>query len=279
VLFYNKALLRAAGVEPPPADPARRWTWEQLVEAAKKLTDPAKNQWGFSFEQSERPYQLLPLGQSLGGVALSPDGLKATGYIDQQPFIDAYTFMQKLYTEWKVSPPGLFDPNLPIEQFGNGRIALLLAGTFNAGTIADKYKDIELGVAPHPYFAAGKPVTPTGAWNIGVNARTRQQDATLAFIRHMMSEDLQVLWFKLRPYPPVLHSVWQKEAATFSTDMWRIARHELDATAIPRPATPGFREYEDIVRVALRDIQTGAEPKATLAAAAQRIDREMQKYR
>ena len=30
-------------------------------------------------------------------------------------------------------------------------------------------------------------------------------------------------WFKLRPYVPTLNAVWQKETATFSTDMWKIA--------------------------------------------------------
>ncbi len=279
VLFYNKAHFREAGLAPPEPDPAKRWTWERVVEAAKRLADPGKGRWGFSFEQQERPYQLLPLGQSLGGVALSPDGFKASGYIDATPFVEAYRFMQKLYTEWKVSPPGLFDPNLPVEQFGNGRISMLLAGTFNAAVLADKYKGVEVGVAPFPYFAEGKPVTPTGAWHIGVNPRTQQKEAALAVIRHFMSEELQILWFKLRPYPPVLKSVWEKEAKTFDSDMWRIARYELDHTAVPRPATPGFREYEDVLRVALRDITTGADVEATLKAAALKIDRELQKYR
>lgn len=279
VLFYNKKLLREAGIAFPPADVAKRWTWEELVEAAKKLTDPAKNQWGFSFEQQERPYMLLPLAQSLGGVALSPDGFKASGYIDSPPFIEAYSFMQKLYTEWKVSPPGLFDPNLPVEQFGNGKIALLVAGTFNEATIKNKYPDIEFGVAPYPRFAKGKAVTPTGAWHIGVNPRTRHPKEALAFIEHFMSHELQVLWFELRPYPPVLKSVWEKEAKRFETDMWKIVRFELEHTAVPRPATPGFREYEDILRTALRDITTGADVAKTLSAAAQRIDRELEKYK
>ncbi len=279
VLFYNRKMFREAGIEPPPADVERRWTWERVLEAAKALTDPAANRWGFSFEQQERPYMLLPLGQSLGGVALSPDGFRASGYIDAEPFVRAYTFMQKLYTEWKVSPQGLFDPNLPVEQFGNGRIAMLVAGTFNEATIKSKYPDIELGVAPYPYFEGGKPVTPTGAWHIGVNPRTQHKEAALAFIDHFMTDELQIKWFELRPYPPVLKSVWEKEAATFSTDMWRIVRWELDHSAVPRPATPGFREYEDILRVALRDITTGADVKTTLAAAAQKIDRELQKYR
>ena len=279
VLFYNKKVLREAGIEPPPADVEKRWTWERLVEAARKLTKPEENRWGFSFEQQERPYMLLPLAQSLGGVALSPDGFKATGYVDGPAFLEAYSFMQKLYTEWKVSPQGLFDPNLPVEQFGNGKIAMLVAGTFNEAVIKNKYPDIELGVAPYPRFEKGKAVTPTGAWHIGVNPRTRHRKEALAFIDHFMSHDLQVLWFELRPYPPVLKSVWEKEAKRFETDMWKIVRYELEHTAVPRPATPGFREYEDILRTALRDITTGADVKATLTAAAQKIDRELEKYK
>jgi multiple sugar transport system substrate-binding protein len=279
LLFYNKAMFATAGVEPPSADPAKRWTWEKLVEVARRFTDPARNQFGFSFEQSERPYQLLPLGQSLGGKALSDDGFKATGFIDSQPFVDAYSFMQKLYTEWKVAPQGMFDPNLPIEAFGTGRVAMLLAGTFHMDTLKRTYPNLDYAVAPHPYFERGKPVTPTGAWHIGVNPRTQKSEAALGFIKAMMGEEMQALWFKLRPYPPVVQSMWTREAATFASDGWKIARHELDHTAIPRPATPGFREYEDLVRVALRDIQTGADVKTTLTAAAQKIDREMQKYR
>ena len=279
VLFYNKAMLKAAGVEEPSADPARRWTWEKLVAEAKKIARPADNIWGFAFEQSERPYQLLPLGQSLGGKALSDDGFKASGNLDGPAFVEAYTFMQKLYSEFKVAPPGQFDPATTPELFGTGKVGFFLAGTFNFDTFRSRFAGIDFGVAPHPFFAKGKPVTPTGAWHFGVNPRTAHKGAVEAVVKELLSDDLQAMWFKLRPYPPVVKAIWQREAATFDTDMWRIARHELDNTAQPRPATPGFREYEDVLRVALRDIQTGANVQQALTQAATRIDREIAKYK
>jgi ABC-type glycerol-3-phosphate transport system substrate-binding protein len=279
VLYYNKAMLKAAGVEPPSADPTKRWTWEQLVEAAKKLAKPAENIWGFTFEQQERPYQLLPLGQSLGGVALSPDGLKATGFIDGPAFVEGFTFMQKMYTEAKISPPGQFDTALTPELFGTGKCAMLLGGTFVNDTLKSKHQSLDFGIAPHPYFAKGKPVTPTGAWHFGVNPRTTQKEATAQFVRDMLSDDINALWFKLRPYVPTLNAVWQKEAASFGDDVWKISKHELQNTAIPRPATPGFREYEDVLRVTLRDVQAGGNVQQALTAAAQKIDREIAKYK
>ena len=130
-----------------------------------------------------------------------------------------------------------------------------------------------------PYFAKGKPVTPTGAWHFGVNPRSTQKEAVAQFVRDMLSDDMNVLWFKLRPYVPTLNAVWQKENATFSSDMWKIAQSEMQNTALARPATPGFREYEDILRVTLRDMQSGGNVKDMLTAAAQKIDREIAKYK
>lgn len=279
VLYYNKALFKAAGVEPPSADVTKRWTWEQVLEAGKKIAKPADNLWGFSFEQQERPYQLLPLGQSLGGTALSADGFKATGFIDGPAFVEAFTFMQKMYAEAKISPPGQFDTALTPELFGSGKCAMLLGGTFINDTLKSKFQSLDFGVAPHPYFAKGKPVTPTGAWHFGVNPRTAQKAAVTQFVTDMLSDDMNALWFKLRPYVPTLNSVWQIEATTFNTDMWKIVQSEMQSTALARPATPGFREYEDILRVALRDMQAGGNVQQMLSAAAQKIDREVAKYK
>jgi ABC-type glycerol-3-phosphate transport system substrate-binding protein len=279
VLFYNKAMFNAAGIAPPSADPAARWTWEQVVEAGRKMAKPSENIWGFTFEQQERPYQLLPLGQSLGGTALSQDGFKATGFIDGPAFVEGFTFMQKMYTEAKISPPGQFDPTLTPELFGTGKCAMMVAGTFVFDTLKSKFPNLDFGVAPHPYFAKGKPVTPTGAWHFGVNPRTQQKAAATQFVTDMLSDDMNALWFKLRPYVPTLNAVWDREAASFGSDLWKIAKHDVQNTAIPRPATPGFREYEDILRVALRDIQSGAGVQAILTAAAQKIDREVAKYK
>jgi fructooligosaccharide transport system substrate-binding protein len=278
-LFFNRAHFKAAGIEPPKTDVNDRWTWEKVVAAAQKMSNPAQNQWGLVIEQAERPYQLLPFAQSLGGQAISEDGLKASGFIDSPAFVEGYTFMQRLYTDWKVSPPGMFDNSLTPELFSSGKTAMFLGGTFNFDNFAKRLGP-DYGVAAHPYFEKGKPVTPTGSWHIGVNPRTRNKAEVTRFIQYMLSDDVQVEWFKLRPYVPVLRNVWDKMASTFNTPEWKLIRYEVDNTAVPRPATPGFREYEDILRVALRDMQQpGADVKTLLTQAAQKIDRELQKYR
>ena len=172
VLFYNRALFKAAGVEPPTLGrPEPLDLGEGRGRGAKDV------------RSGEEPVGLRDRagGAALPAAALRPvarrqaigeDGLKASGFIDGQAFVDGFTFMQRLYTDWKVSPPGMFDNTLTPEVFGSGRAAMFLGNTFNYDTFSARYKDLDWGVAPHPYFEKGRPVTPTGSWHIGVNPRS-----------------------------------------------------------------------------------------------------------
>jgi multiple sugar transport system substrate-binding protein len=53
--FYNKELFRQAGITPPPDSATNPWTWDQFVDAAKKLTKDSQgrtpNDPGFNYDQ------------------------------------------------------------------------------------------------------------------------------------------------------------------------------------------------------------------------------------
>ena len=55
--------------------------------------------------------------------------------------------------------------------------------------------------------------------------------------------------------------------------------NEMENTAVPRPVTPGYSQYELMLREAFNSIHYGADPKKTLEDAAIRIDRELRRYR
>jgi len=278
VLFYNRALFKAAGIEPPPPDPTKRWSWEQVVDAGKHFADPANNRWGLVFEQPERPYQMLTFGESLGGAAMSAVGLQATGHLDSREFVEGFSFLQRMYTEWKISPPGLADPQATRALFGSGHAAMFIGGTGNFTGFPTDFKELDWGVAPHPSFAKGKPATPSGSWHLAVNPRTRNHDAAVRFIQYMTSDDAQMLWFKLRPHPPVLLSLWDKMPDAFNTDGWRIVRHEVENAAVPSPPSPGYREFDLLLGVTLRQMQSGGDIALLLTETARRIDHELDKY-
>ena len=278
LLFYNKKLFAEAGLPEPSSDPEKRMTWEELLPIAQKLTKPDISQFGFAFENTN-PYQLLPIPQSWGAEVLGPDGLTATGYVDSDEMVAAMSWYQDLFQKHKVGPVGTFQTGVTQEMFGSGKLAMVIGGTWNLVGF-EKFEDLDFGVAPHPYFAAGKPVTSTGSWHVGINPRTAHMEESKAFVKWLSTRDAMDLWFNLRKYPPALKEIWEERATTTFVDpAWEIVRYELANTATPRPATPGYREYEDFLKTAMQDIQTGADVKESLSRAAQNIDREMRKYR
>jgi hypothetical protein len=55
--------------------------------------------------------------------------------------------------------------------------------------------------------------------------------------------------------------------------------HEVTHTAVRRPSTPAWREYEDLLRTAIRNVIAGADAQTELDAAVIRIDAALARYR
>lgn len=209
---------------------------------------------------------------------MSAVGLQASGHIDGPEFVEGFSFLQRMYTEWKIVPPDLADEGATTELFGSGRAAMFIGGTWNFDALPAKYKELDWGVAPHPFFARGKPATPTGSWHLAINPRTSNREAAVRFVNYMTGEDAQITWFRLRPHPPVLTDVWTRIPEAFATDGWRIVHYELEHTAVPCPPSPGYREFDDLLGVTLRDLQSGGNVALLLTTAARQIDQQLDKY-
>lgn len=278
VLFINEALFAEAGVTPPSADPAERWTWEQALDAATKLTKADEGIWGLTFEVADQCYQAITFPQSKGAQVISEDGLTATGYVDSPLFVESMTFYQDLYLKHKVSPPGVFDNNLALEMFAGGRAAMFLSSTQVISTLEAR-EGLSWAAAPMPYFDGGKPVTPTGSWHLGFNPRSAKSEAAATFVKAVAEPEFIARFFRLRPNPPVLNAAWDLLADELSAPHWQIVRYEMNNTATPRPLTPGWLEYDSIMKVAFREIQGGSDIEPRLKRAAADLDRELAKYR
>ena len=284
LLYYNKDLLKKAGVPFPSSDPAKRITWEQMVEAAKKTvakTGGRTTTWGFVIEQTDRPYQLLPLPESLGGEAIGKDGLSVQGVINSPAWVKAFTFYQNLFNAWGISPKSGAAP--APDLFASGNAAFMWAGPWNLARYS-KLKDLNWGYAPQPYFAGGKAVTPNDSWHLGVNKNSAKFDAAVKFIKYMTLGAGQDEWIRTADTGPVLKRTAQAVDsdpvnANFPDSLRRLAAFEVGNTAVPRPTTPGFTEYQDVLTKAFSDIRLGRDPKQALDDAARQLERTLAKYR
>lgn len=279
LLYYNADMFREAGIPLPSSDPEERMTWDEVVEIAQKLTGPSR--WGFAFEQVDRPYQLLPLPQSLGGQSIDATGTRAVGYIDSPEWVRAATFYRDLYHTWRVSPPGVIYPQTT-DLFEAGRLGMLLGTELQVKRFGQN-ATFQWGIAPHPYFADGQPVSPTGSWYVGINKNSTNLEAAGLWVSYLASEEAGLLWYRQSGRLPVHKAIVSQMEQLAGNEMERtaarlVAYQEIH-TAQPRPTLVGYREWEDALSRAFADIRNGADPRATLQATARRLEGILARYR
>ncbi|GGE27844.1 sugar ABC transporter substrate-binding protein [Pullulanibacillus camelliae] len=283
VLFYNKEILKKNGIEPPENDVNKRWTWEKLVNNAKKVKGKSNGQkvWGFAFEQANRAYQLIPLAQSLGATKLvSDDGLKSSGYTNSKEMIKAGQFMNDLYNTWKITPKISADQTN--DYFSSGKLAFIEGGSWDA--VDFKKAGVNFGIAPVPYFSGGKPVTPTGSWTLGVSKYSKNKSESAKLIKYMSTGEGAKKWFDLEGnLPATTHLLEQIQKdpkyKKLPYSASSLAAYEDQHDSMLRPKTPGYITWESEVDKAFENIMDGTDPKKALDESVKQMDNELEKYK
>lgn len=266
VLFYNRDLLEAAGIEPPAASTEGRWTWDQLLEAAQKAK-AAGAAWGFGFEQVDRYYQLQILPESLGGGPGVTGDKLLTVDVANDAWIKAGDWYGKLYADG-IAPPAATNGAEMQELFRNGQLAFFVAGPWVIGGL-NAAEGLNYGVGAHPYFAGGVPATPSESWHLGIAASAGEPELALQFLEfigldtdgakaaaasHLLSANVAAASELLASLPAANPAI---------TGIDQLISTELATTAVRRPRTLGYLQLEELVSRAWGDIRNGASAAET----------------
>jgi ABC-type glycerol-3-phosphate transport system substrate-binding protein len=292
-MFINRKLFRDAGIELPkglvPAQTITydqvaqiaandRWTWDQVVDAAKKLTKTENGRteiWGFGFDQVSRLYQLQCLGDSLGATLVGPDGLTAQGYFNSPGWLQAAQWYSDLFNKWKISPKNV-NPDESPSLFASGKVAIFVGGEWNVARFQEA--GVDFMVAPIPYFKGGKPASGTGSWHVGISKNSQHKSEAAKFIRFLCADKQgATIWFEGQGQSPAVIALWDDISKdpkfhSFPKDAYLLGDYEAQHTAVPRPLTPAYLQLEDIFASTYEDIRNGVNPKDALDGAAQRLD-------
>lgn len=154
-IVYNKDLFEQAGLDAPTAD----WTWDDFAAAAKALTDPSKQQFGFAFPIDSSEDTVWHFDAMLwegGGDILNADNTQAA--FNSDAGVQALTTLQQM---------AVTDQSVFLDQQNTGKIDNL----FNAGKIGmvvtgpwalSAYPDANYGVQIMPMYAGGSHATIAG---------------------------------------------------------------------------------------------------------------------
>ena len=261
-LLYNKATLKAAGVDPPR-------TMAELVTASRKLTDPAAKRVGFNFPSSDS-YFLLPYIWSFGGGLI--DEAKREVLIDGPGAVKGLEFVVGLKTKEKVVPADFDvanDYTNQMEAFKSGKQAMMFMGPWATATIlsGDAFKDpANLGVADLPAGPGGTG-SPIGGHGYTISASSKEPDLAFLVIDFLNRPENQAKFTVKNNLLPTRKAAYDLREVKGNAIVAGF-RHQLE-TARTRPVLPEgatiFPPLTQGFQDALRGVKT---PEAALKAVA-----------
>ena len=203
-LYYRKDLFRAAGLDPdaPPAD------WDAFYEAAKRLTDPSKGQYGtcFQAESQGTAWHWTNFLWQAGGEVMRPNAHgKWESAFDTPEGAVALNFYRKLLLGAWTDARGKKQRGVAIRTtdtetayINRGKIGMWLSSQSNLAVnqTPSEVNPALIGVAPLPAGPGGRRATMVNAAQFGVSALQKDpavRRAAWELVRFLGSEEANLI--------------------------------------------------------------------------------------
>ncbi|WP_421107814.1 extracellular solute-binding protein [Streptomyces sp. NEAU-S77] len=255
-LFYNKKMLKEAGVAPPTS-------WAGLKAAAKKI----KQKTGKTglYLRGDDAYWYLPFLYGEGGDLLDTGAKKVT--VDDAPGVKAFAAARDLVVSGAAQTDATDGWDTMQHAIKNGDVAMTVNGPWAIeDTLAGKaFKDpSNLGVVPVPAGSGGQGA-PQGGHNLTVYAGSKNLDASYAFARYMSSAEVQAKTTEKLSLLPTRTSVYRNETVAANPNV-KFFKAAVDK-AVERPWIPEGNSLFQAILVQYPKVLTGkASPKEAAGA-------------
>ncbi|SDR74910.1 ABC transporter substrate-binding protein [Actinopolymorpha singaporensis] len=296
LLWYNRAVMKDAGVEPPPAEAGKAWSWDEFVQAAYKLTrdqngkrpdesgfDPKRiRQFGASVSvQSSTTWESFL--RSNGAAFVDESGRKCL--LDQPKAVEVFQNLQDLMYKHHVAPtPVQLGNNAPATnvQLQTKRIAMAVDGQWVLLDMAQSKVDFGIGVLPR----YGEPATTQlGGASVVFSGSKYPEEAVELFMFHNDPRYVDLfkngLWMPLeKKYytdPRAIDS-WIKNDSHPPEYRTAVVDYTLNhAQTAFGQRLKNMDNISEVLTPALQRIETGKQPaKEVLTALVPKIDRLLQ---
>lgn len=273
VLYYNKAMFKAAHISGPPT------TWQQLAVDAQKLTHGSGKTKVYGFDPVVQWWQWESQVLSNGGKIFNANDTKA---LFDTPRAELgtqiiYNLLKQGYSKAFAGPNGWSDTD---QAFSDGYAAMFDGSPADIGSITKQAVPSVLAnwaVAPLPGFAGHKLILPPGGGNIAMFAKSPNavRLAAWTFIEWLDAPTQQAWWSEQTGYMPAVK-------ATLSDPSYKafLAKHPYENVIISalryQGAMPLNTHYVQImgyVQEGLSSIMSELQPVDTvMKQVAQRAD-------
>jgi multiple sugar transport system substrate-binding protein len=236
VMFYNRALFDAAGMDYPTLD----WDWDTFQEAAAELTqdldgDGQNDQWGFTMNGWPPPQMFV---WQAGGDVISADLSESP--VDSPEAIAGFDFYAgMIYDDVHCPPEAVISEQGFGEMFKAGNVAMFMGG---AADDLDRVEGLDVGVVAVPAGPAGRP---TFAWTASTVIAAQTEYPDIAYEALVMLSEGIHHWKIVAPRKPLSAA----EGITASEPR-KAASAEAIAAAVPYMRSfnilPRHQEWDSI---------------------------------
>lgn len=264
VLFYNKDLFEAAGVDTPTND----WTWDDVRTAAEALTDQEAGVWGAYQPVSFHEFYKT-LAQA-GGQFLTDDGSQVA--FNSPEGVRAATWLvEKSGITMPTEADGAGTPDFDSDLFRDGKLAMWHTGIWMFGGMSDTEFEWDVVVEPGDASRASALFTN----GVGVSADSANPEAAQRWIDFLAASDtttqirLDTSW----ELPPVADESKLSAYLDVTPPANRQAvLDSLDSVVLP-PVIERQQEMQDVVTEELGSAAAGRKSaEEALADAEERVN-------
>lgn len=247
-LYYNKKMFSDAGVQPPT-------NWEELVAAAKKLTNGTT--YGFALaagSYTENVHFAFINASQNGGEWFDSKGNPT--FTSQANIDGIKRYLDLMQTDKVVNPSNAqYDNGVQaVNDFATGKVGMILSqNNADASIVSNGMKSDQYGVVPFPAPEGAKKIAtfPAGI-NLSIFKNTKNKDGALKFVKYMTSESTQSKLAKPYATLPVLDGV--KPTFTDNADEAATFQKIYNDMSKPLPLVPAEDQFENTVGKAMNDM-------------------------
>ncbi len=272
-MCYNVELMEKAGLDPkmPPE------TWDDLIAAAQKMTNPAENQWGLmlanqtGFAAAQVYWSFLI---AAGGELVTPDG-KASAF-NSGPGLETLAFLADAVNKHKISPRKMYTDVQSWSEWGTRKVgSVLLYPVFTANILSSKVRSM---TTPPPKKLNRGAHFAGNYWTI--SALSKNKEAAGQFCQWWVQPEISGRWAGESGAIP--NSQAAIDHPNFKQFLARnpLGQAFLDTIPFARPF-PGVVGIPAVIQITSEMVQQvvlgGDAPKDALAKAATRADQELKR--
>ncbi|MFC9777435.1 sugar ABC transporter substrate-binding protein [Paenibacillus chitinolyticus] len=237
VLYYRTDLLKEAGYNEAPK------TWEELQDAAQKLTKRGSGKYGISLDPKEQSLTFMFARQN-GSKLL--DGKQPL--FDQPQFVEAVDYLNSFFKN------GSAPKDLGIDAVqglsGDGIVPMFISGPWMVKLINDKAPDLKGKWATAVLPKKENNISALGGSNLSVFQHTEHKEEAMKFIAYMSKPETQLKWLEMTQSMPSTKKAWEDPVLKEDPN-YKVIGEQMKASE----PMPMIKPWEEIAQAYLKSFE------------------------